>query len=116
MTTKLIIDRGIWLRGEGSHNSYLIRSTDGKQCCLGFYARSCKVPLKNLLGTGSPQQTDSLDWEGGSWVFSPGGSFNSLEVSALMKINDDEEMLADEREEKIAEIFARHDVEVEFIY
>lgn len=30
------VERRRWLRGEGSTPSRLLRSTDGKMCCLGF--------------------------------------------------------------------------------
>lgn len=34
---KLIIDRQRWLHGEGIEDSYLLRESDGKMCCLGFF-------------------------------------------------------------------------------
>lgn len=38
--TQLEIDRETWFRGVAPHASRLRRQGDGKQCCLGFYARS----------------------------------------------------------------------------
>lgn len=31
----VVVDRQTWLRGEGPIESYLLRSSDGKMCCLG---------------------------------------------------------------------------------
>lgn len=46
---KVIIDRLLWLRGEGSDASRLIRPCDGKKCCLGFAGEQCGMSSDDLL-------------------------------------------------------------------
>lgn len=43
------IDRSKWLRGD-PNNSYLRRSSDGKQCCMGFFARKLGVSASKIKG------------------------------------------------------------------
>ena len=45
------VRRKRWLRGEGADPSRLLRSTDLKQCCLGFAACAIGVPRRLLLDT-----------------------------------------------------------------
>lgn len=47
---KLTIDRSKWLRGEGSDESYLLRESDGKMCCVGFFAIACGVSPDEIRG------------------------------------------------------------------
>lgn len=47
---KLVIDRRVWLRGEGANESYLLRSRDHKMCCVGIYLEACGVPKSELPG------------------------------------------------------------------
>lgn len=44
----LVIDRSIWLRGEGEDESRLLRVADGKMCCVGIYLAACGVPSSQL--------------------------------------------------------------------
>ena len=43
------IDRSIWLRGEGSEHSRLLRPHDNKMCCVGICLRALGVPDSLLL-------------------------------------------------------------------
>lgn len=110
---KLVIDRSRWLRGEGHGESYLVRSCDGKMCCLGFYALACGDDPEVLRNERSPAEVwDKTRIPG--WLID--GAGNNTEIAdALMKINDSETMPAVEREGKIWEIFANHGVSVEFV-
>lgn len=51
---KFTVVRSKWLRGKASCNvpSSLLNE-EGHRCCLGFLAKSCKVPDKVLLGNAT---------------------------------------------------------------
>lgn len=40
----VVINRKTWLRGEGTSPSRLLRSSDGKMCCVGFICLAEGVP------------------------------------------------------------------------
>lgn len=52
----LTIDRTRWYRGQGDRESRLLRSKDGKMCCLGFDALACGLEEKNIIDVGFPSQ------------------------------------------------------------
>ena len=136
---KLTIDRSKWLRGEA--NSCLLRPSDGKMCCLGFYALSVGLSPEKITDISTPvgipldsiYETRSQLWGEGKWLFVPtnalafltnaytnsrtygGQESTSADSSDLMKYNDCPNLNPNIREERIKEIFAKHDVEVEFI-
>ena len=47
---EVVVDRTKWLRGEGHHESALLRERDGKQCCVGFLARVLGAATEDILG------------------------------------------------------------------
>ena len=46
----LTIDRAVWYRGQGPEESKLLRSEDGRRCCIGLYLQACGVPDNALRG------------------------------------------------------------------
>jgi len=124
-----MIDREIWLRGEGGGKSYLLRETDQKQCCVGIYLEQvCGVSRGNLEGVRSAEGLD-LD-ECGGWLVATEDDQHitgSSVADELYAANDNqfgdptrlgigqEPYTPEEREAKIAEFFASEDVEVTFI-
>lgn len=126
---KIIIDRKIWLHGKeqidntGNNRqkaSMLHRPLDKKMCCIGIYLNQCGVTKKVLLGEYDATSLIDDDIklpEEAEWLvtlgeYSPGNSFSNSSTDArrLMAINDS---TANER--TIKKIFAKHDVEIEFI-
>jgi hypothetical protein len=110
------IDRANWLQGEGSADSYLIRSRDGKQCCLGFYLLSCGLPeeyltnRRSLIGLSEKMMTLTPDWlldentEGVSWA-----------CHNIMLMNDDCTFAPlSEKEASITTSFKAAGIEVSF--
>lgn len=71
------VSRAKWLRGEGVHNSFLLRPRDGKMCCLGQIAQQCGYTDEQLLDVRGPH---SLKWD---------EMERSNETSAMMPTNDD---------------------------
>lgn len=132
---KLTIDRKRWLRGEGSEVSALLRKNDGKMCCIGFYALQVGYTPTDIEDIQTPpslsQQgaelkpdmlrlvTEQLNYQ----LKKPYHTrYLANEVCAdLMEINDrvdnglDGAFPEEEREERIRKLFAKIDVEVEFI-
>lgn len=122
----LVISRKRWIRG-GDGMSYLLRDTDKKMCCLGFYLRSCGVRPSKLTDRESPREVTNAKGDvvmppNAAWLVTKTGA-DSRTCLALMRINDDDDddpFAADEtkreakREAKIARIFAKHDVRVTF--
>jgi hypothetical protein len=72
----LTIDRKLWLRGEGSRYSKLLRGLDGKMCCLGFASLALGEIKETILGLGAPFALRS--WE----------NKNSAQIKAAMVVND----------------------------
>jgi hypothetical protein len=143
---KLVIDRSMWLHGEGivGGESSLLRTRDGKRCCLGFYCAALGVPDEDLADrpmpsaivngrrrepgtsrlyeTGAhlmrPQHIERLGW----LVAKADARVIVDDVQNLANLNDANvddrnSRVLDEaqRERDIAAVFAKHDVEVEFV-
>jgi hypothetical protein len=125
---KFTIDRSKWQRGPGE--SRLLNS-HGKMCCLGFYGEACGVPTDDLFGLAYPSEVRRSSHLLPTWLtdvtdideeYGPVERVeDSDDVAELICLNDadptDEEDVSDEadRERRIAAIFAKHGVEVEFI-
>jgi hypothetical protein len=113
---KLVIDRTKWLRGTDS----CLRDGDGKMCCLGFFGLACGIAPDALLDNANPQDIDDgaaklwPEWlayyseEVGRWV-------DRMPAGTLVDINDGRGVDDAWREAAIAETFAQHAVEVEFV-
>jgi len=119
--TKLIIDRTIWLRGESPNRSRLLRSDDGKRCCLGIYLGACGVPDEALMDVESPQgvliRAAAVFPEQALWLLEPKRDVNSDQAHRLMLQNDYFAEAGDNpetREQAIASVFADQGIEVTF--
>lgn len=129
---KLIIDRAVWLRGEGKGKSFLLRQEDGKRCCLGIYLAALGVSDELLEHVGSPARglQLSLPAEAGWLIEAEAYGFrfpheNSAVACDLMHMNDAPEhgylridgldLTEARREEFVAARFKEHGVEVEFV-
>jgi hypothetical protein len=108
---KLTIDRREWLRGDPLA-SYLLRSSDKKRCCVGIWLKElgCCDSVLAYVGTAYSVNLDSRNI-----VDIPGWARVTSDIGLLYATNDSNCITEPERETKIAEIFAKHDVEVEFI-
>jgi hypothetical protein len=109
---KLIIDRKIWLRGEGAMKSKLLRSEDDKMCCIGIYCEALGVSKEALRDHSGSQVLEGFKLP--DWIQPPAGDSEGDLFSAY-EINDDSGVRDYDRERTLTAIFARHDVEVEFI-
>lgn len=108
------IDRKKWLRGEGSAGSALLRVSDNKMCCLGFYSLALGCTEKDILNIGEMCDVDAFRDE--TSYYEDRVSEAELQYEhRLMSINDDESMSEIEREALIVALFAQNNVEVNFI-
>ena len=126
---KLRINRKRWLRGgkdgRGREATPLLRDKEGRQCCLGFYARALGYKPAGLIHKRDPKDLEvlhkpdpkSLEWDGLSWLVEDSiyyGWWNTSACTNLMKLNDAPTLDEGERERRIAEKFAEQGIEVEF--
>lgn len=131
---KLIIDRKTWLRGDNSYGgSMLFRPRDGLKCCLGFYCEANGIPKENLECVADPSCLFIMEQVSiPSWLFKNPYDLDistslSEDCNKLIEINDryindkyyisktEYDKQEAQREQEIKEIFAKHDVEVEFV-
>ena len=122
---KLIIDRSKWLRGEGHEGSMLLRPSDSKMCCLGFFGIACGLKEGQIYEVEDPSSlachSEDTVWHDGEWLYGPTSTRLSADCDYLIDVNDNPELkdsaslTEQEREDKIATIFAKHGVEVEFV-
>jgi hypothetical protein len=128
---KLEITVGDWIHRTDLElnplESCLLRLSDGKKCCLGFYLLACGVAPKDLINIATPYGVNAIPLEA-DWLVANGNiteKVNSSDARALMRENDgmesDDVPLENKRSlkltdrERIKEIFAKHDVQVEFV-
>lgn len=110
---KFTIDRKIWLRGEGTDKSKLLRSSDGKMCCLGIYLKKCGVKPTLLNNLASPRQVGIPI---PNWLLNTRGE-NSMLVDSLMEENDRElvtEKMMNLKEREIRGLFKEAGIKVTF--
>lgn len=111
----VVIQRENWIRGEDPSDSFLLRESDRKMCCLGFALCAARVPHKVLRGRGAPLSVGAaLLPKRMLWLLTHGATMNSPDGEELMRLNDDTSTAEDEREKGIKVIFAEHNVKVTF--
>lgn len=113
------IERSRWYRGQGGHESALLRKEDSLRCCLGFYGEACGVPDYEMLDISTPFEVkNNVDDEFPiqmEWLIHKDGIENSQDCLALVHINDASHLPESEREAQITEIFARNGHTVTFV-
>jgi len=120
---KLIIDRSKWRTGGNSSSENmtgkgdtLLLNPQGFMCCLGFEAlRRGKEP-DEILNCAEPHDVGAIpflslpDEDGEEYGYS-----DTAFTSQAIRINDDDNITPEEREQKITTKFKEINVEVEFI-
>jgi hypothetical protein len=127
---EFVIDRSKWLRGKGPTDSYLLRSSDGKMCCLGFFSLACGLTQDQIKDVQAPKQLIGLDSGGhhinllsrtdGFWLMQSDDNIHTPDTHTpdtcrLMEDNDNRMISEQEREEKITRLFAANGVTVKFV-
>jgi hypothetical protein len=130
---KVVIDRTRWLRGE-PEDSYLLRSEDGKMCCLGFAELAAGATPEEITDSGAPSCVAPREGLGGLLTpLSPEESrlgykfeFKDSKVCGdLMNENDEESPIDDDgtsddafeerREVRIAQLGAQAGIFFTFV-
>lgn len=113
---EFVIDRECWFRGHGQEKDAYLLNEDDDKCCLGFYAMACGHDEMDIRGLQTPEDL-SEPWN--TFLLKPSDDEinspkNSDICTKLMDINDNPGLNEVEREELIAEKFARLGVIVKF--
>lgn len=116
---KFTVDRRTWLRGEGGVSSKLMRSSDGKMCCLGFLGEACGLTKTALRDNGDfTDLSRPLIAEIPQELVKRGdhvGLYSNTEIATqLMNLNDETGIDDIERERSLTCIFAQIGLTVEF--
>jgi hypothetical protein len=86
----------------------------GKQCCLGFCARSFGVPAKDLLSHGVPAYLDQKHLvKFPNWMLENTEDYHS-DVEKAMRINDSASITMEEKETLLKDLFLKHDIKLVF--
>lgn len=111
----LIINREKWRYGGDVNDDILgftqLLNTKGKMCCLGFRCHQLGIPLKALKGKATPGNL-SNNWDIPDLIDKRG--FNSVLTGAAISINDNAFISNEDREKRLIELFAKHDIIVKF--
>lgn len=114
----MIIDRSIWLRGEGSYVSFLLRRSDNKMCCVGIHLHEDRGFSKvELIDTRLAEQhldprEVSGSWLSQSWLVGQGWGWHETDllttglINHLYEINDYTHIEEDVREAQVEGWFA----------
>jgi hypothetical protein len=105
---KFTIDRATWLRGQ--YVSRLLRSSDGKMCCIGQVCIQSGIKPDAIRDLGVVINLDGESRE--KYQAAVGLAFRA---DAAYCINDDRKLSEEEREEKLTAHFAKFDHEIQFI-
>ena len=108
---KFVIKRSMWLRGE-VYSSYLLRASDSKMCCLGFLALASSDSEKYIRGIALPRSVPECNFPKG--ILKRNGEHTQV-CDKLLDVNDESDMLEPARELKIAQLFKRIHIHVQFV-
>lgn len=120
---KVTVERSRWLRGEGSTESALLRTRDGKMCCLGFACITLGRTEDQIRGWISPTSgqycVDGSLLAGSNTrlvVRNESGHWTEPDVVAeAMVINDNRDMPDDQRETTLTTLLSQIGIDLEFV-
>lgn len=112
---EFVVDRAVWLRGEGSENSRLLRRQDDKMCCLGIYLDACGIAAEKLEDQATPEDVDPSE-DIPAWLYrlTKDSKECTAKVWNLIDTNDDEDIPETEREAEVERLFANEGIKVTF--
>lgn len=114
---KVIVERSYWLRGEGEENSKLLRTEDGKMCCLGFVCLAFGKTEDDIAECEAPSCFSSHSGRKigfGTPLIQEDGSEPQAVVSA-MQVNDHRHMDESQRESELKRLLLVVGVDLEFV-
>lgn len=110
--TEFTIDRTIWLRGENSENSFLLREGDNKKCCIGIYSSACGIPdkkIKNKFAIWTKAADNTIDVEQSDFPI------NDEDLVEIYRLNDSTEISDSSREKELVDWFNKYNIKLNFI-
>ncbi len=119
--TKFTVVRERWQRGKSDGQ---LLSMQGTRCCLGFLGRACGFTDEEMLCMGLPEELhyDDFSPQTGSWPSSivrfeadENGVHDTPLTSRIVKVNDDEWISDEGREQRLKELFREACIDVEFV-
>lgn len=75
----VVISRKTWLRGEGHARSRLLRTNDGKKCCVGEMCLAAGIPAEYIKDVGEVESIDPIN------IRPP---LHRFDFNALYNVND----------------------------
>ena len=119
---KVVVERSKWLRGEGWEKSKLLRSTDGKMCCLGFACLAMGATEEQINNMNSPTMVCNM----GGGLELPMLTMVDTDhlgrrlihkdpVSEAMMINDERILSESAREARLTQLLAKVGIDLEFV-
>lgn len=113
---KFTIDRAKWRTGRYPDEDIkrglsALKNEEGFKCCLGFYLTACG--LRNLEGAQAPSCLGKEKKKVPAWLITK-KTLDSNASGNLMGFNDDVGVPDNEREESVAEGFAKQGIKVIF--
>ena len=114
------ISRKRWCRGGRAENGAALRTESGQSCCLGFVARAYGLKTPVGVGVFSDLAQDGQDCSALPKPLRPQKNEFSHYTDTklhndLTATNDDSEIKAEEREQKIARLLAKAGVKALFV-
>ena len=110
----LVIDKKFWIRGDGYEYSKLLRTSDGKMCCLGFLALECGLDEGRIENMETPTDVGKNGSEFWDWLMEDNG-LDSVECTRVVRINDNSHVSDSERMRELYDIFSEHEIDVTFV-
>lgn len=115
---KVIVERSKWLRGEGEENSKLLRTEDGKMCCLGFVCLAFGKTEDDIADSEAPSCLIGKDRHSQIGDGTPLIAEDRHEPGAIvsaMQINDSRYMDELDRELELKRLLRVVGVDLEFV-
>ncbi len=119
---KVVVERSKWLRGEGWEKSKLLRSKDGKMCCLGFACLAMGATTVQISDMNSPTMACNMGGVLELPMLTMVGAdhpsrrlVNKAPVDEAMMVNDERFTSESAREAKLTELLAQVDIDLEFV-
>lgn len=111
---KFTIDRTRWLRGEGSDVSKLLRPSDGKMCCVGFFCLAQGLS-EDTINDKPTYYAVIGSIENDPFVLTGDYIIDRQETWSMYHVNDSPLLSDEEREKLLTNNFAKLGHKVEFI-
>lgn len=95
---RFTVDESKWIHGEGSNRSCLLRESDGKMCCVGFFC---------LAGGASKNSITSRRGIEDVVIGTPLPLFNPNLMRDIYQTNDQKGMRLDARKRRLGVLFTQ---------